>query len=145
MQKAERLGNLIFEIIPICKNKEEELAEEHGLLHTEFKCFRLFEVGENMNNKELAERMRLSQSRLTRIMDGLVKKGYMNREIDKSDRRNMKLSLSRRGKILTKKVNDAYIDIHSEILEEIEVTEHESLITTMEHLDRAVEKWLNKQ
>jgi DNA-binding MarR family transcriptional regulator len=97
-----------------------------------------------MNNKEIAERMRLSQSRLTRIMDGLVKKGYMNREIDKSDRRNMKLSLSRRGKILSKKVNDAFIDIHSEILKEIEVTKHESLITTMEHLDRAVEKWLNK-
>ena len=144
-QKAERLGNLIFEILPICQRKEEELAEEHGLLHTEFKCLRLFGVDEHINNKEIAKRMHLSPSRLTRIIDGLVKKGYIIREIDKSDRRNMKLNLSRRGKILTNKVNDAYIDIHSEILKEIEVNKHEPLITTMEHLHRAVEKWLKKQ
>jgi DNA-binding MarR family transcriptional regulator len=143
-QKAKHLGNLIFEILPICQKKEEELAEGHGLFHTEFKCLRLFGVDENMNNKEIAERMRLSPSRLTRIMDGLVKKGYMKREIDKSDRRNMTISLSRKGKILTNKVNDAFIDIHSDILKEIETSKHEPLINTMEHLDRAVEKWLNK-
>ena len=89
--------------------------------------------------------MHLSPSRLTRIMDGLVKKGYMIREIDKSDRRNMKLNLSRRGKILTNKVNDAYVDIHEEILKEIEVSKHEPLIITMEHLHRAIEKWLKKR
>ena len=143
-QKAERLGNLIFEILPICQKKEEELAEEHNLFHTEFKCLRLFGVDENLNNMEIAKRMRLSPSRLTRIMDGLVKKGYMKREIDKSDRRNMTISLSRKGKILTNKVNDAFIDIHSDILKEIETSKHEPLINTMEHLDRAVEKWLNK-
>jgi DNA-binding MarR family transcriptional regulator len=80
----------------------------------------------------------------------------MKREIDKSDRRNMTISLSRKGKILTNKVNDAFIDIHSDILKEIETSKHEPLINTMEHLkheplintmehlDRAVEKWLNK-
>lgn len=144
-QKAERLGNLIFEILPICQKKEEELAEDHGLFHTEFKCLRLFGVDEHINNKEIAKRMHLSPSRLTRIMDGLVKKGYMIREIDKSDRRNMKLNLSRRGKILTNKVNDAYVDIHEEILKEIEVSKHEPLIITMEHLHRAIEKWLKKR
>jgi len=144
IDNAEHLANLIFEMLPICQKKQEELAEEHGLFHTEFKCLRLFELDESMNNKEIAERMNLSPSRLTRIMDGLVKKGYMKREIDGSDRRNMKLSLSRRGKILTNKVNDAYTDIHAEILKEIEVDKHESLINSIEHLHISVENWLNK-
>jgi len=144
IKNAELLGNLIFEILPICKKKETELADEHGLFQAEFKCLRLFEVDGNMNNKEIAKRMRLSQSRLTRVMDGLVKKGYMKRKIDNSDRRNMKLSLSRRGKNLTNKLNDAFIEIHSEILQDIDVSQHESLITNMEHLHSAVEKWLQK-
>ena len=144
IKNAELLGNLIFEILPICKKKETELADEHGLFQAEFKCLRLFEVDGNMNNKEIAKRMRLSPSRLTRVMDGLVKKGYMKRKIDNSDRRNMKLSLSRRGKNLTNKLNDAFIEIHSEILQDIDVSQHESLITNMEHLHLAVEKWLQK-
>jgi len=144
IKNAELLGNLIFEILPICKKKETELADEHGLFQAEFKCLRLFEVDGNMNNKEIAKRMRLSQSRLTRVMDGLVKKGYMKRKIDNSDRRNMKLSLSRKGKNLTNKLNDAFIEIHSEILQDIDISQHESLITNMEHLHSAVEKWLQK-
>ena len=112
IKNAELLGNLIFEILPICKKKETELADEHGLFQAEFKCLRLFEVDGNMNNKDIAKRMRLSPSRLTRVMDGLVKKGYMKRKIDNSDRRNMKLSLSRRGKNLSNKLNDAFIEIH---------------------------------
>jgi DNA-binding MarR family transcriptional regulator len=144
IKNAELLGNLIFEILPICKKKETELADEHGLFQAEFKCLRLFEVDGNMNNKEIAKRMRLSPSRLTRVMDGLVKKGYMKRKIDNSDRRNMKLSLSRRGKNLTNKLNDAFIEIHSEILQDIDISQHESLITNMEHLHSAVEKWLQK-
>ena len=144
MQKAERLGNLIFEIIPICQKKETELADEHGLLHTEFKCLRLMGSEGSLNNKDIAERMNLSPSRITRIMDGLVKKGYMQRRIDKSDRRNMKISLSRRGKNLTNKLNNAFIEVHSEILQEIDISQHESLITNMEHLHLAVEKWLRK-
>ena len=144
IKNAELLGNLIFEILPICKKKETELADEHGLFQAEFKCLRLFGSDESLNNKEIAKRMRLSQSRLTRVMDGLVKKGYMKRKIDNSDRRNMKLSLSRRGKNLTNKLNDAFIEIHSEILQDIDVSQHESLITNMEHLQSATEKWLQR-
>ena len=96
MVKAERLGNLIFEIIPICEEKETSIADEHGLFQTELKCLRFIDSDESLNNKEIAKRMNLSQSRLTRVMDGLVKKGYIIREIDKSDRRNMKISLSKR-------------------------------------------------
>ena len=144
LDKAESLGNLIFEIIPICEEKEISIAEKHGLNQSELKCLRSFEVDESLNNKDIAEKMHLSQSRLTRIIDGLVKKEYMIREINKSDRRNMKLSLSGKGKKLANKLNNEFVDVHSEILKDIDISKHESLINTMEHLNTAVEKWLRK-
>ena len=144
IKNAELLGNLIFQILPICQKKETELADEHGLLQAEFKCLRLMDSEESLNCKDFAKRMNLSASRISRIMDGLVKKGYMQREINKGDRRNMKISLSRRGKILTNKLNKAFVDLHSEILQDIDVSQHEPLITAMEHLHLAIEKWLQK-
>ncbi len=116
----------------------------HGLFPAEFKCLRLFGADESLNNTQIAKRMKLSPSRLTRIIDGLVTKGYMKREIDQSDRRNMIVILSRRGKILTNKLNKAFVDIHYDILQDIDASQHESLITAMEHLHLAIEKWLQK-
>ena len=144
IKNAEILANLTFNLLARCQEKDARLAEEHRLLEAEFKCLRLMGSEEGLNNKDIAERMNLSASRITRIIDGLVKKGYMQREIDKSDRRNMKISLSRRGKNLTNKLNDAFIEVHSDILQEIDISQHESLITNMEHLHLAVEKWLQK-
>jgi len=143
-QTAVRLADLTFNLLARCQEKEAWLAEEHGLFHSELKCLRLFGTDENINNKQIAERMNLSPSRLTRIIDGLEKKGYMLREIDQNDRRNMRVYLSRRGKILTNKLNSAFIDLHSEILQDINVSQHEPLIAAMEYLHLAIEKRLQK-
>ncbi len=143
-QTAERLADLTFSLLARCQEKDAWLAEQHGLYQAEFKCLRLFGSAESLNNKEIARRMNLSPSRLTRIIDGLVAKGYMQRAIDQNDRRNMRVSLSRRGKSLTSKLDKAFIDLHYEILKDIDVSQHESLITAMEHLQLAIEKWLQK-
>ncbi|MBT8386011.1 MAG: MarR family transcriptional regulator [Ignavibacteria bacterium] len=141
---GKSLADLTFNLLPKCQEKEARLAEEHGLYQAEFKCLRLFGSDENLNNKEIAKRMNLSPSRLTRIIDGLVQKGYMKREIDHTDRRNMRVSLSKRGKTLTHNLAKAFVDIHSEILQDIDAPQHKSLIVAMDNLNRAIENWLQK-
>jgi DNA-binding MarR family transcriptional regulator len=141
---AERLANLTFSLLANCQEKEIRLAEVHSLTQAEFRCLRLFGSDETINNKAIAERMNLSPSRLTRIIDGLVQKEYIIREIDPNDRRNMKVSLSTKGQLLVKQLNKAYIDIHKEILEDIEVDQHQPLIVAMTNLLTALEKWIAK-
>ena len=104
----------------------------------------LFSTDESLNNKQIAERMKLSPSRLTRIIDGLVKKEYINREIDNDDRRNMRVSLSKKGQLLVDLLNKAYLNIHTEILEDIDVSQHKPLISAMANLLSALEKWISK-
>ncbi len=143
-QNAARLADLTFTLLANCQEKEDRLAEQYGLTQAEFRCLRLFGTDECLNNKHIAERMKLSPSRLTRIIDGLVKKEYIMREIDINDRRNMRVSLSEKGKLLVNKLNQAYINIHKEILEDIEDQQHKPLITAMTHLLSALEKWIAK-
>lgn len=141
---ASRLANLTFSLLANCQEKEVHLAELHGLTQAEFRCLRLFGTDESLNNKTIAERMNLSPSRLTRIIDGLVKKKYIRRDIDPNDRRNMKVNLSKKGKSLVQQLNKAYVDIHEEILLDIDPSQHEQLIVAMTHLLEALEKWLEK-
>ena len=108
---AEKLANFTFNLLAKCQEKEAWIAEKHGLFPSEFKCLRLIGNDSTLNNKEVAKLMHLSASRLTRIIDGLVKKGYLQREIKAEDRRNMRLTLLKRGKQLTDKLDKSYLDI----------------------------------
>jgi MarR family transcriptional regulator, organic hydroperoxide resistance regulator len=141
---ARSLADLTFTLLANCQQKEEKLAEVHGLTQAEFRCLRLFTTDEVVNNKHIANRMNLSPSRLTRIIDGLVKKDYIIREINPADRRNMKVSLSQKGVILVQQLNKAYINIHREILQDIDESMHKSLISAMTQLLSALEKWIAK-
>jgi DNA-binding MarR family transcriptional regulator len=142
--QAKELADLTFQLLANCQEKEARLAEQYRLTQAEFRCLRLFGKTETLNNKTIAERMNLSPSRLTRIIDGLVTKNYMLREIDTKDRRNMRVSLSHQGTIIVQKLNAAYINIHKEILEDIEEPQHDPLINAMTQLLTALEKWIAK-
>ena len=143
-QTAASLTNLTFNLLAKCQTKEERLAKQRGLFQAEFKCLRLFGSDKSLTCKEIGMRMNLSRSRITRVVDGLVKKGYMSRGIDPTNRRYMRVTLSRRGKILTTKLDREFTDIHYEILQDIDVSKHKTLITAMEHLLTATENWLQK-
>ena len=143
-QNASKLADLTFKLLANCQEKEARLAEKYGLTQSEFRCLRLFNRNDILNNKMVAERMNLSPSRLTRIIDGLVAKEYIIRQIEPSDRRNMKVELSKRGKVIVQKLNDAYVNIHSEILEDIDRSQHKPLISAMENLLVALQKWISK-
>lgn len=142
--EAHQLADLTFKLLANCQEKESRLAEQYGLTQAEFRCMRLFGTDESTNNKHIAERMGLSPSRLTRIIDGLVEKGYMSREINEFDRRNMRVTLSKQGVLIVQQLNNAYVNIHKEILDDIEDVQHKPLITAMTHLLSALEKWIAK-
>ena len=142
--EAVQLADLTFKLLANCQEKEARLAEQQGLTQAEFRCLRLFGTEESSNNKQIAKRMNLSPSRLTRIIDGLVRKNYLIREIDPNDRRNMKVTLSRQGVLIVQQLNNAYVNIHKEILTDIDQVQHKPLITAMTHLLSALEKWIAK-
>lgn len=143
-KNAAHLANLTFSLLTTCQQKENIFAQQYGLTQAEFRCLKLFDKKEVINNKTIAKRMALSASRLTRIIDGLVAKGYTEREINPSDRRNMDVNLSKKGSQLVQKLDHAYVNIHKELLETIDGTEHKPLINAMTNLLEAMEKWLAK-
>ncbi|MBA4252019.1 MAG: hypothetical protein C0425_06650 [Chlorobiaceae bacterium] len=143
-ETAEKLADLTFKLLTRCQEKEDNLAKLYELTPAEFRCLRHIHANENINNKVMSERMQLSASRLTRIIDGLVKKGYVNREIEPNDRRNMRVYLSAKGLNFVTTLNEAYVKIHEDILTEVDPVLQVHLINGMTNFLAAVENWLEK-
>ena len=131
---AAKLADLTFHLSAHCREKEIHFAEKHGLTQTEFRCLRYIGKKECVNNKQISERMRLTPGRLTRIIDSLISKNYMKRRIDPTDRRYMRVNLSRNGISVVQQLNNDYVDIYQDILSGIDLNQHKPLIIAMDNL-----------
>jgi len=143
-QTVKYLSSLTIRLLVSYEEKNTRLANERGLTEAEFRCLRLFGSDKGISNTKIAARMNLSPSRLTRIIDGLVEKGFMTRGDDRKDRRLLNITLSRKGKLFVHKLDKLNDALHHKILKEISVSQRKSVIVAMEKLYSATEKWLKK-
>mgnify|MGYP003476674312 FL=1 len=143
-EMAKYLASLTVRLVTGYQENYSRLAMERGLTESEFRCLRLMGFEKGLSNKKIAERMSLSQSRLTRIIDGLCEKGYMTREANPKDFRALNLTLSRKANSFVKKLDKNNIDLHYTILNNTSVPQQKALVAAMEKLYSETKKWLKK-
>jgi len=71
-------------------------------------CHTLMELDkeDNVSLKDLAEKLFLDKSTLSRIIEGLVNLGLVDREIPKKNRRSILIKLSKQGVAVCNKINE---------------------------------------
>ena len=143
-ETSRYLASLTTQLISSYEEKNSRLAIKAGLTGSEFKCLSLFGSAKVMNNTEIANRMNLSPARLTRIIDGIVKKGFMTKDYDTKDWRSVSIKLSRKGKLFVQKSDKLNEGLYFKILSEIKVTQHQSLVFAMEKISSSSKEWLEK-
>ena len=139
--QAERLADLTFELLDRCHEKQEIIAGKVGLTVAEFKVMRAFRGDAQLTGQELSSRVQLSGSRMTRILDGLVEKQIVRREIGTKDRRTMDISLTEKGQQITQKLQQSYVGAHVDIMNFLPDNTGESVILAMEKLRDAMKSW----
>lgn len=143
-ETARYLASLTNQLLNNYEEKNARLAIKVRLTGSEFKCLCLFGSAEAMNNTEIAHRMKLSPARLTRIIDGIVKKGFMTKDYDSKDWRSVSIRLSRKGKLLLQKSEGLNESFYYNILNEIKIPQQQSLVHAMEKITSASNKWVEK-
>jgi MarR family 2-MHQ and catechol resistance regulon transcriptional repressor len=83
--------------------------------------------------------MSLTSSRLTRIIDGLVKKRYVTRHIDPHDRRIINVRLTRQGESIARKVTNDCTHVYEQVLNTIDPKEHARIIAAVDQLWEALQ------
>lgn len=141
---AVDIAELTFKLLTNCQQKEERLAKQFKVSVPEFRTLRLFRGDKHLQIKELIRRVGLSGSRLTRILDGLERSGFVVRSIDPDDRRSIIVTLSEKGESLAQDLEQRYIDIHKEILEGIPQEMHDTVLISLSNMLNSLEKWLRQ-
>ncbi len=137
-QRAETLASLTLKLMWTCQRKQEQIAERAELSLSEFKCLRAFHHDTELSVKDIAARMSLTSSRLTRIIDGLVKKRYVTRHIDPADRRIINVRLTKQGETVARKVGLECIHVYEQALEILPTEEHDNIISCVNELSSAL-------
>jgi DNA-binding MarR family transcriptional regulator len=90
---------------------------------------------------ELAEKMYLSISTVTRVVEELVKKGYVQREEDPADRRIRVIDLTDEGKAVFETCWRNVFESEKAILLNFPAQQRDMLINFLTQLNQAVNEW----
>jgi len=139
---SKQLADAISRLFNNCQMKETIHASKYGVSLVEFRCLRTLSENGNLTVNQLAQKMSLTSSRITRIIDSLVSKKLVQRVSGENDRRIFYLLLTLKGKELANKMITNYMKMHDEILNNISEDMQQSMLNSLEYLNSAVEKWL---
>lgn len=103
-------------------------------------CSTLLAVGKKskMTMNELSESMALATSTMTRVVDNLVRDGYIKRTQDDSDRRIVHVSLTEKGTELFQQIRRIYHEYHQRIVDNIPTSEIHSVVEALKLLKAAI-------
>jgi len=105
-------------------------AKNESCSVTTAQCHLLLEIAEHGEGSigEYAERLSLDQSTLSRTVDSLVKRGYVNREPDANNRRRQLVEASREGLEKAAGINALCDEEYGRVLARIPASKRETLL-----------------
>jgi len=145
MSNAEKLADIITQLFMHCQEKEAKHVAQYGVSIADARCLRILYEHQPLTVNHLAFQMSLTSSRITRIIDRLVRKQLVLREAGTNDRRIFNLSLTPKGAKLAETLIADNLKIHEEILAHFPKADHSAMFNLLKKLNCAVEDWLKKQ
>jgi DNA-binding MarR family transcriptional regulator len=103
---SRRLFELILAVKRKCQRNEEQIQKDLGLSQAEFNALIVLDEGQEVSGCEFAERMALSPSRGSRVLNQLVADGYVKTITGATDRRALVISLTLVGTQVRQRIID---------------------------------------
>ena len=137
--QAKRLQDLIGEIVDCCQEKTIFQARKFKLTQAELKCLLLFKEERYLTVKGLAQKMDVAKSRISKIIDGLVRKKLVQRLNDPEDARVILIALTPDGQRQVEAAADFLEDIHHQLLQELQEGDRKNVLASLETLRSSME------
>ena len=102
--KNEKILNILSSLLERYSETKENIRKGTGLTAAEFKALLCLEIDEEISCQDLSVRMHLSVSRGSRVIEGLFKKGYLERTDNPTDRRCKNVWLTDSGVLIRKRI-----------------------------------------
>ena len=134
---TDECAQAILEIAPaIMRTIRTEMRSHRtaDLSVPQFRALAFIDNHQGPSLSDVAGHIGLTLPSMSKIVDGLVMRKLITREIAASDRRRMTLALTSRGQILLKAAHEATKDCLAEMLQPLSPADRALVINTMETL-----------
>jgi DNA-binding MarR family transcriptional regulator len=142
--QAIKMSDLTLRLFALCQEREGSFVARYDLLVAEFRCLYTLWRNDKISVNKLAKLLNNTPSRLTRVVDSLLKRGLVQRYEPESDRRLKIISLTEKGNNLIKDMKYNYDSMHMDILSEIKDNSHDQILESINKLIGAMENWKMK-
>jgi DNA-binding MarR family transcriptional regulator len=130
---------LITRLFQCCQERMQYQSERFGLPDAELRCLRLFANERYLTPKSIAYKMNVVKSRVTKIINGMVRRHLIQRIKDPEDSRVTLLSLTPKGREKLNEIRLFLDSIHQEVLAQIAPEQRKTMLTNLEVLKASME------
>ena len=137
--QLQQFQELIAKLFQCCQDRMQYQCERFGLPDAEFRCLCLFREERYLTAKGIAQKMNVVKSRVSKIVEGLLKKKLVQRIKDPEDSRVSLLSLTPEGHEKINHINEFLNDVHHQVLLQIAPDQRKAVLTNLDILKASME------
>ncbi|RJR25553.1 MAG: MarR family transcriptional regulator [Desulfobacteraceae bacterium] len=130
---------LVAKLFQCCQERMQYQSEKFGLPEAELRCLIIFGDERYLTAKGISLKLNVVKSRVTKILQGLVKKGFIQRIQDPKDSRITLLTLTPEGQRKLEEINQFIDSIHMEVLLNMVPEQRRTLLKNLDLLSVSME------
>jgi DNA-binding MarR family transcriptional regulator len=137
---VDEVGEMVQKLVRVFQLFERDQIKVHGF--TSSQCYTLIEIlkAVSLTMNELSEKMNLDTSTMTRVIDKLVRDGFVERDRYESDRRVVVVKLTDKGYEAATRLHTSVNEYYKKIISSIPIGQTEDILDSISVLLQAFEK-----
>ena len=137
--QLKQFQELIAKLFQCCQERMQYQCERFDLPDAELRCLVLFGQERYLTAKGIAQKMNVVKSRVSKIVDGLIRKKLIQRIKDPEDSRISLLSLSPEGQKKLNEINGYLENVHHQVLSQMAPDQRTAMLTNLDILKASME------
>lgn len=137
--QLDKFQELITRLFQCCQERMQYQCERFELPDAELRCLGLFGNERYLTAKSIAHRMNVVKSRVSKIIDGLIKKDLIQRTRDPEDSRVQLLSLTPGGHKKVNEINSFMEEVYGQVLSQMAPDQRQAMLTNLDILKASME------
>lgn len=137
--QGQRFEDLMVELVNCCQERTAYISHRFGIPEAEVRCLMLFGGERYLTPKGIAQKLDISKSRSTKIINGLLEKKLVESTNDVRDGRVKLVSLTPQGRRTSEKLNEINRDLHQKVLLELDAEQRKVALSYLEILRSGME------
>ena len=137
--QLKQFQDLMAKLFQCCQERMHYQCERFELPDAELRCLGLFGKERYLTAKGIAHKLNVVKSRVSKIIDGLIKKKLVQRIKDPEDSRVSLLSLTPEGQKKLYEINSFLEEVHYQVLSQMAPDQRKTMLTNLDILKASME------